>query len=83
MSFQGPLSIPLLGSVFVIDVRNLGKSFKRMGAKYGDIFSIFIGQKPAVILNSYPIIKESSVARYTQLAFKHLRIVQGASKVFF
>ena len=41
----GPLRVPLLGSVLFIDVRNLGKSFKRLGAKYGDIFSIFIGRK--------------------------------------
>jgi cytochrome P450 len=55
----GPLSLPLLGSVLFLDVRNLGKSFKRLGNRYGDIFSIFIGTKPAVVLNSYPIIKEA------------------------
>ena len=57
--FAGPISLPLLGSVLFLDVRNLGKSFKRLGSKYGDIFSIFIGRKPCVVLNSYPVIKEA------------------------
>lgn len=29
------------------------------GARYGDIFSIFIGTKPCVVLNSYELIKEA------------------------
>ena len=57
--FTGPMSLPLLGSVLFLDVRNLGKSFKRLGSRYGDIFSIFIGRKPCVVLNSYPVIKEA------------------------
>ena len=57
--FAGPIRLPLLGSVLFLDVRNLGKSFKRLGSRYGDIFSIFIGRKPCVVLNSYPVIKEA------------------------
>ena len=40
-------------------MRNLGKSFKRLGSRYGDIFSIFIGRKPCVVLNSFPVIREA------------------------
>ena len=57
--FAGPISLPIFGSALFIDVRNLGKSFKRLGSRYGDIFSIFIGRKPCVVLNSYPVIKEA------------------------
>ena len=34
-------------------------SFKKLSQKYGDIFSIFIGQTLVVVLNSYEIIKEA------------------------
>lgn len=55
----GPLSLPLAGSVPFLDVRNLGKSFKDLSVKYGDIFSVFVGSKPVVVLNSYSVIKEA------------------------
>jgi len=55
----GPISLPFFGSALFLDVRNLGKSFKWLGSRYGDVFSLFIGRKPCVVLNSYPVIKEA------------------------
>ena len=55
----GPLGLPIIGYLLFLDVKNIGKSFKRLGNRYGDIFSIFIGTKPCVVLNSYPLIKEA------------------------
>lgn len=55
----GPLSLPLAGSVPFLDVRNLGKSFKDLSVKYGDVFSVFVGSKPVVVLNSFSVIKEA------------------------
>ena len=57
--FAGPISLPFFGSALFLDVRNLGKSFKWLGSRYGDVFSLFIGRKPCVVLNSYPVIKEA------------------------
>ena len=57
--FAGPISLPFFGSALFLDVRNLGKSFKWLGSRYGDVFSLFIGRKPCVVLNSYPVIREA------------------------
>ena len=48
-----------MGYMPFLDVKNLNKSFKRLGQRYGDIFSIFLGTSPCIILNSYPVIKEA------------------------
>jgi len=55
----GPTNIPLLGSLLYVDVRNLSKSFSKLSKKYGDIFSLFVGRTPVVVLNSYDLIKSS------------------------
>jgi len=55
----GPPCFAIAGSLPYLDVRNLTNSFKKLSLKYGDIFSIFIGQTPVVVLNSYDLIKDA------------------------
>ena len=42
---SGPLGLPFLGYIPFLEVRNLGRSFKRLSKRYGDIFSIFLGNR--------------------------------------
>ena len=56
---SGPIGLPLVGHVPFIDVKNVGRSCKKLGQKYGDIFSLFMGTRPVVVLNSWPLIKEA------------------------
>ncbi|XP_023333086.1 cytochrome P450 2C27 [Eurytemora carolleeae] len=55
----GPINLPFVGSAMILDVRNLTKSFSTLKKKYGDIFSIYVGSTPVVVLNSYQVIKEA------------------------
>jgi len=55
----GPPCLAFLGSLPYLDVRNLSKSFNKLTEKHGDIFSVFIGGTPVVVLNSYEVIKEA------------------------
>jgi hypothetical protein len=48
-----------VGHIPFIDVKNVGRSCKKLGNKYGDIFSIFLGTRPVVVLNSWKLIKEA------------------------
>ena len=47
-------------------------SFINLSQKYGDIFSIFVGTKPVVVLNSWTLISEGS-----HLTLYYLHITQG------
>ena len=58
-SVLGPIGFPVVGYLPFLDVPNLGRSFQRISKRYGDIFSIMVGTKPMVVLNSYPLIKEA------------------------
>jgi hypothetical protein len=54
----GPPCIAFLGSLPYLDVKNLSKSFSDLAKKYGDVFSIFIGTTPVVVVNGWHLIKE-------------------------
>eukprot|EP00088_Acartia_fossae_P043927 TRINITY_DN4649_c0_g2_i1.p1 TRINITY_DN4649_c0_g2~~TRINITY_DN4649_c0_g2_i1.p1 ORF type:complete len:489 (+),score=168.74 TRINITY_DN4649_c0_g2_i1:31-1497(+) len=55
----GPPCFGVLGSLPYLDVRNLTRSFNKLTDKYGDVFSIFIGTKPVVVINTPEAIKEA------------------------
>ena len=50
--------MPLVGNLFNVDVRNLSKSLTKLAKKYGDVFSLFVGRTPVVVLNDYDTIKK-------------------------
>ena len=56
----GPPCLGWIGSLPYLDVRNLSRSFINLSQKYGDIFSIFVGTKPVVVLNSWTLISEGN-----------------------
>jgi len=55
----GPVGVPVLGYLPFLDVDHLGKSFKSLGKKFGDVFSLRVGTEMAVVLNSYEAIKRA------------------------
>ena len=50
--------MPLVGNLLNVDVRNLSKSLTKLARKYGDVFSLFVGRTPVVVLNDYETIKK-------------------------
>ena len=40
-------------------MRNLGRSFKRLAARHGEVFSVFVGAKPVVVLSSFDSIRDA------------------------
>ena len=56
----GPPVLPVVGSLpfHGIDIR---EPLRKMAAKYGDVFTIFLGTKRVVVLNGYDVIKEAFV----------------------
>ena len=55
----GPVGVPLLGYLPFLDVFHMGKSFKELGKRFGDVFSLKVGTELAVVLNSYEAIKKA------------------------
>ncbi|XP_062245747.1 cytochrome P450 2F2-like [Platichthys flesus] len=59
----GPPVLPILGNLLHLSLENPLKDFERLRKKYGDVYSIYLGHKPMVILNGQSAIKEALVTK--------------------
>ncbi|XP_030587881.1 cytochrome P450 2J6-like [Archocentrus centrarchus] len=64
----GPLNVPLLGSIFHLSLENPLKDFEKLRKSYGDVYSIFIGNKPTVVINGVKAMKEAMVTKAIDFA---------------
>uniref|UniRef100_A0A4W2HZ60 Cytochrome P450 2B4-like n=1 Tax=Bos indicus x Bos taurus TaxID=30522 RepID=A0A4W2HZ60_BOBOX len=82
----GPWPLPFLGNVLQMDQKGLLKSFQ-LREKYGDVFTIYLGSRPAVILWWYEAMKEALVDQAEAFSGRgHIAIIdpvfQGTGVVF-
>ncbi|XP_075849221.1 cytochrome P450 2B6-like isoform X1 [Microcebus murinus] len=57
----GPHPLPFLGNILQMDRRGLLRSFLKLREKYGDVFTVYLGRRPAVMLCGIEAIKEALV----------------------
>ncbi|XP_004693962.1 PREDICTED: cytochrome P450 2B4-like [Condylura cristata] len=55
----GPWPLPFLGNILQIDHTGFLKSFQKLRGKYGDVFTLYLGSRPAVILCGYEAVREA------------------------
>ncbi|CAB1344825.1 unnamed protein product [Coregonus sp. 'balchen'] len=75
----GPRPLPILGNLLQLDPVNPLKDLERLKRRYGNVFSIYIGSRPAVVLNGLEVVHEALVThaaeyagRPTHLLISHL-----------
>ncbi|CAN8029634.1 unnamed protein product, partial [Ixodes persulcatus] len=59
---RGPVPLPFVGNL--LSLRNETKLYKKAeewSRQYGDPFTLWMGEKPTVILNSYQVVREAFV----------------------
>ncbi|XP_060929337.1 cytochrome P450 2J6-like [Limanda limanda] len=59
----GPPALPVLGNLLHLSLENPLKDFDRLRKKYRDVYSLFLGPKPMVILYGQSAIKEALVTK--------------------
>ncbi|XP_066928078.1 steroid 17-alpha-hydroxylase/17,20 lyase-like [Clytia hemisphaerica] len=64
---KGPFPLPLIGNILLLS-KKPHLSFIELGKKYGDVFSLSMGMKRVVVVNSYHGIKEALVTRSNDFA---------------
>uniref|UniRef100_A0A672YC93 Cytochrome P450, family 2, subfamily X, polypeptide 9 n=1 Tax=Sphaeramia orbicularis TaxID=375764 RepID=A0A672YC93_9TELE len=57
----GPRPIPIFGNLLELDLENPLADLRRLSKQYGNVYSVFIGSKPVVVLNGFQAIKEALV----------------------
>uniref|UniRef100_A0A087XGB9 Cytochrome P450 2J6-like n=2 Tax=Poecilia TaxID=8080 RepID=A0A087XGB9_POEFO len=64
----GPPSLPVLGNLWNLNIKNPLKDFDRLSQSYGNVYSLFLGRKPAVVINGFKAMKEAMVVKAADFA---------------
>ncbi|KAM4618918.1 cytochrome P450 2F2-like [Polymixia lowei] len=64
----GPLPLPIFGNLLHLSLGNPMKDFDKLAKTYGNVYSLFIGPRPAVIINGLQAMKEAMVTKAVQFA---------------
>uniref|UniRef100_A0A3Q3VQ39 Uncharacterized protein n=1 Tax=Mola mola TaxID=94237 RepID=A0A3Q3VQ39_MOLML len=64
----GPSALPIVGNIFTIDHMKAHESLMQLAGKYGDVYSLRMGQTWMVVLNRFNVMKEALVNQGDSLA---------------
>ncbi|XP_059196412.1 cytochrome P450 2J2-like isoform X2 [Centropristis striata] len=59
----GPSAIPIVGNIFSLDHNRLHESMTQLAGRYGDVYSMRMGQTLIVVLNRFEVLKEALVTQ--------------------
>ncbi|XP_071982041.1 cytochrome P450 2A5-like [Engystomops pustulosus] len=59
----GPTPLPILGNVLQLSQGDIVKTLLKLSEKYGDVFTIYLGSRPVVVVTGYKAMKEIYVDR--------------------
>ena len=54
----GPPTLPVVGNLHLLPSNNVHVKFKEWAEKYGEIYSVMLGNQRMVVLNSPRVVKE-------------------------
>nr|XP_020143395.1 cytochrome P450 2D17-like isoform X6 [Microcebus murinus] len=57
----GPMSLPGLGNALQVDFQDISHSFGKLRRRFGDVYSLQLASKPAVVLNGLEAVREALV----------------------
>ncbi|XP_074533553.1 cytochrome P450 2J6-like [Halichoeres trimaculatus] len=64
----GPPILPVLGNILHLSLENPLKDFERLRKSYGNVYSLYLGPKPAVVINGMEAMKAAIVTKANDFA---------------
>ncbi|KAG5829939.1 hypothetical protein ANANG_G00320240, partial [Anguilla anguilla] len=64
----GPWPVPIFGNLLQLNLVNPLDDLRKLSERYGKVYSIYIGSKPAVVLNGLQAMKEALVIQSVELS---------------
>ncbi|XP_075692283.1 cytochrome P450 2A3-like [Rhinoderma darwinii] len=59
----GPTPLPILGNYLQLSNGDIVKSLLKLSEKYGDVFTVYLGSRPVIVVTGYKSVKEVYVDR--------------------
>ncbi|XP_035509345.1 cytochrome P450 2J6-like [Morone saxatilis] len=83
----GPFPLPIVGNMFSVNYSRTHESLTQLAEKYGDVFSLRMGQVWMVVLNRFDVLKEALVNQGDSLVDRpdsplQLEISHGLGVIF-
>ncbi|GLD48133.1 cytochrome P450 2D15-like protein, partial [Lates japonicus] len=57
----GPRALPIFGNLLQLNLESPIADLERLAKRYGNVYSLFIGPRPAVVINGLQALKEALV----------------------
>ncbi|XP_033006721.1 cytochrome P450 2J2-like [Lacerta agilis] len=57
----GPLQLPLVGAIWLLGLKIHENTFVQLGKQHGNIFTLWIGHLPIVVLSGFQAVKEALI----------------------
>ena len=70
----GPPALPLIGSLPFLGSSDIRDPLRKLASKYGDVFTIYLGARRAVVLDKYEVIHDAFV--------KNFQVFSGRPNIF-
>ncbi|XP_073497693.1 cytochrome P450 2B4-like isoform X1 [Phyllobates terribilis] len=59
----GPIPLPILGNLLQLRKEDIVKSLLSLSEKYGEVFTVYLGSRPVIVVTGYKAVKEVYVDR--------------------
>uniref|UniRef100_A0A3P8U6I3 Cytochrome P450, family 2, subfamily X, polypeptide 9 n=1 Tax=Amphiprion percula TaxID=161767 RepID=A0A3P8U6I3_AMPPE len=64
----GPPVLPILGNTLHLNLQNPLEDLEKLRKSYGDVYSLFLGPKPNIVINGVKAMKEAMVIKAAEFA---------------
>ncbi|XP_025950590.1 cytochrome P450 2J2-like [Dromaius novaehollandiae] len=68
----GPIPLPIIGNLWLLDFELRRETLAKLTNIYGNIYTVWLGQSPVVILNGYKAVKDGIVTHSEELSGRPL-----------
>ncbi|XP_072520419.1 cytochrome P450 2F2-like isoform X2 [Salminus brasiliensis] len=73
----GPRPWPIFGNLFELNMVNPLKDFERLARRYGNVYSVYLGGRPAVVLTGLKAMKEALVTKGADFSGRPDNLIQS------
>ncbi|XP_051807656.1 cytochrome P450 2F2-like [Acanthochromis polyacanthus] len=64
----GPPVLPIVGNILQLNLKNPLEDLEKLRKSYGNVYSLFLGRKPIVVINGVKAMKEAMVSKAAEFA---------------